>query len=565
MMKQITWADQWIGYDDDETIAMKQTWADQFCFGGTMVWSVDFSVDNAGSGDTPPSTTDGTCGTKNGGTVCGNWPSGNCCSGSGFCGSGDSYCGNGCQSGDCITGGVTTDGTCGVAHANSLCGDWPNGSCCSSSGYCGNTTAHCGDGCQSGSCEGVPTLGSGDVFVSPEIFSEPNPSVACYPPCTFILPPWSLSTSTTISQPPVTITLEEIDASSVTLTVVTTITIPPITTDIIPVSNVVWSNTSAGILYFWSSISFPPVVLTAKTVTETSGTTGTTSFAGGFVWTYSPEPGPRPTDSTTPPPPPPGFPPTIKPTPGPPGPNCKPGEVCGNICKENCLPKPHCIGICGCIGIFCPPGGHGGGGGGGGGGPPGGPPCIGPGCNTPPGAGGGGDQSGSSTCSITSTVSDCLDTCSETTLPGGSVSETCISSQCYATITGCDVVGTTTTTTMTDGCPLLPAYTPYWGGDTDMLASTLGGGGYGGFVVSEGTYTTPGITTTTTTIFITPTPSSTTTTTTITQQPAPTEEPTYDCKGSGECGLSTFQVKYCDHAVNYLQRNDDLTYGTSGG
>ena len=35
MMKQITWADQWIGYDD-ETIALKKAWADGQCFGGKM-------------------------------------------------------------------------------------------------------------------------------------------------------------------------------------------------------------------------------------------------------------------------------------------------------------------------------------------------------------------------------------------------------------------------------------------------------------------------------------------------------------------------------------------------
>jgi len=43
MMKQITWADQWIGYDDPETIAMKKEWASGYCFGGTMAWSIDFA------------------------------------------------------------------------------------------------------------------------------------------------------------------------------------------------------------------------------------------------------------------------------------------------------------------------------------------------------------------------------------------------------------------------------------------------------------------------------------------------------------------------------------------
>ncbi len=47
MMKQITWDDQWIGYDDDETIALKKTFANDLCFGGTMIWSVDF---NSGAG-----------------------------------------------------------------------------------------------------------------------------------------------------------------------------------------------------------------------------------------------------------------------------------------------------------------------------------------------------------------------------------------------------------------------------------------------------------------------------------------------------------------------------------
>jgi chitinase len=49
MMKQITWDDQWIGYDDEETFAAKKAWADSRCFGGTMVWSIDFQV--SGSGD----------------------------------------------------------------------------------------------------------------------------------------------------------------------------------------------------------------------------------------------------------------------------------------------------------------------------------------------------------------------------------------------------------------------------------------------------------------------------------------------------------------------------------
>lgn len=56
MIKQITWDDQWIGYDDEVTFAAKKAFADGLCFGGSMVWSVDFLVDGSGSGNDYTST-----------------------------------------------------------------------------------------------------------------------------------------------------------------------------------------------------------------------------------------------------------------------------------------------------------------------------------------------------------------------------------------------------------------------------------------------------------------------------------------------------------------------------
>jgi chitinase len=41
-VKQITWDNQWVGYDDHDTIKMKVKWADEHCLGGTAVWSIDF-------------------------------------------------------------------------------------------------------------------------------------------------------------------------------------------------------------------------------------------------------------------------------------------------------------------------------------------------------------------------------------------------------------------------------------------------------------------------------------------------------------------------------------------
>lgn len=56
------------------------------------------------------------------------------------------------------TAAVTTDGTCGAGNGNTVCGNWPNGNCCSMYGFCGNTAAHCGAGCQSGNCLNAPAI-----------------------------------------------------------------------------------------------------------------------------------------------------------------------------------------------------------------------------------------------------------------------------------------------------------------------------------------------------------------------------------------------------------------------
>lgn len=140
---------------------------------------------------------DGRCGKEFGGATCdpkGEY--GGCCSSYGYCGSTDGHClpANGCQngcsgvassaapatsksatrppstttSGEPVlgkpsstpgtkpTGKPTTDGSCGAKFGNTVCGTWAQGSCCSMYGYCGNTTSHCGEGCQSGPCLNAP-------------------------------------------------------------------------------------------------------------------------------------------------------------------------------------------------------------------------------------------------------------------------------------------------------------------------------------------------------------------------------------------------------------------------
>lgn len=112
----------------------------------------------------PGVSTDGTCGPNHGMKTCMGSTFGSCCSNYGYCGDGTTYCGTGnCFSGACTGSnqGVTEDGTCGPDHNNWLCGDSVYGRCCSTSGYCGNSPAHCDVGnCISGACntdEGGPS------------------------------------------------------------------------------------------------------------------------------------------------------------------------------------------------------------------------------------------------------------------------------------------------------------------------------------------------------------------------------------------------------------------------
>ncbi|KAL8785611.1 MAG: hypothetical protein Q9213_003265 [Squamulea squamosa] len=52
MSKEISWEDQWIGFDDPETLAMKTHWAAENCLGGTVLWSLDMNS-GEGSGSRP--------------------------------------------------------------------------------------------------------------------------------------------------------------------------------------------------------------------------------------------------------------------------------------------------------------------------------------------------------------------------------------------------------------------------------------------------------------------------------------------------------------------------------
>ncbi|KAI0430580.1 hypothetical protein F5Y09DRAFT_307300 [Xylaria sp. FL1042] len=316
--------------------------------------------------------------------------------------------------------------------------------------------------------------GSGVVYIDPSIFTDPDPTISCEPPCTFVLPPWSLSEPTVISHPPITETILGIYTSVQTLangvtstayvsvTTVTTITLPPLTTDKIELWNVEWTDVDETVIYLTSSVVFPLVILTESPDVIMSGTKSTTLV--GIIYTYSPGPFPEQSPTTTggppPGPPPPGPPPpgsksSVHVTSGAPKSTCASG--CGHKCKFFCHKDPHCIGICGCIGAACPDGGS----------------CVGPGCGSDPD-----DETTRSSCSTTYTVADCQVDCSITDF-GTSTTTTCYSTSCV-TVEACSTTGfTTTSETTTFDCPWTSALeTAGWQpGDPDALPPLLGGGG----------------------------------------------------------------------------------------
>ncbi|KAI1108458.1 class 5 chitinase 1 [Nemania sp. NC0429] len=323
--------------------------------------------------------------------------------------------------------------------------------------------------------------GSGVVYIDPSILTEPDATISCEPPCTFVLPPWTLSETTVISRPPITETLLNIYRSVRTLTdgvtsvvyvsvtTVTTITLPPLTTDKISLWNVEWTDEDETIITFTSSVVFPPITLTESSDVVTTGTEPTTLT--GITYTYSPGPYPEP-NPTTKPGPPPGPPPpgmigSVHVTKGEPGPTCVSG--CGSLCGFNCHPSLPCIGICGCIGLGCPAGGS----------------CAGPGCGSDPD--GDSDSHTKPSCSSAYTVTDCQVDCSVTDF-GTSATTACDSTSCV-TVEACSTTGfTSTSKTTTFACPWTTAvadaiWTP---NDPEALPPVLGGGGEFGYVYITG-------------------------------------------------------------------------------
>lgn len=236
-----------------------------------------------------------------------------------------------------------------------------------------------GEDIGSGSLNGS---GSGYVTIDPVIWGSSSPTIACGPPCTYVLPPLTLPSPTTFNFPLLTTsltvgfysTITETDFGNVTTETywystvdLTTITIPPVTTSVISWYDIpVFANST--ILYPVPSIVPSPFNVTLPTVI--SGTTHSPSFR-----TFYPPPWPgstvpptlsvRPTtasssgsstlsSSTTILPPPiiTGTITSVRHTSGPPNPICTHVTGCGHHCGL--------LDICSPCWLFCggPPGRH---------------------------------------------------------------------------------------------------------------------------------------------------------------------------------------------------------------
>ncbi|KAF4186957.1 hypothetical protein CNMCM7927_004692 [Aspergillus lentulus] len=357
-----------------------------------------------------------------------------------------------------------------------------------------------------------PGDGSGSVTIDPDLWSG-NPgtpvTMQCSPPCTYILPPLTLTTETTFSFPPLTTSVTvgfnstttfEISGKTSTLTIyqitvdTTTISIPPVTTSVIP-----WFDetvtVNSTVIYPIPSIIAPPLTITDPTIIYGSVYPARTRTFWPPPWPGSSEPpSTTPTTTTTTG----GVTTTttsgaqttrgavitsVHHTSGPPKPSCIHATGCGHHCGDSILD------ICIPCWIGCSigppsingidpdqPGGI--------------PPALDP--NNP-------DNKPSSSECESSTFSSCNTYCTPT--PTSTCSTSCVN------VVGCqETTGTISSCTPPTGISI---WSPT---DTAADAPTLGAGGDFGYIYLPG----PTLPVTITSMSPPPTSSSTTTTTSST-------------------------------------------------
>ncbi|KAJ5542582.1 glycoside hydrolase [Penicillium sp. DV-2018c] len=107
-----------------------------------------------------------------------------------------------------------------------------------------------------------PAGGSGEQYVTPDIWKSDSPELSCQAPCTFILPPFPLPTPAVVTWPPVTTSLlVSVDGGVSTTT--TTIPVPDFQISAIPLWPVtIANNKTTGVMSPVQSITPPSIVIT---------------------------------------------------------------------------------------------------------------------------------------------------------------------------------------------------------------------------------------------------------------------------------------------------------------
>jgi glucan 1,3-beta-glucosidase len=142
---------------------------------------------------------------------------------------------------------------------------------------------------------------SGVVYIDPIIWTEPENDtvIQCYPPCTYVLPPTTLPSEATFVYPTIVTTIgvgyqipytfSYNNTVSTTTTwiqtsTVSTISIPAVTTSIVPFSNVPIGNGTTSIVI----TPMPSIIQTGFNITWPPFTTNSTTFSSTIVSFYPP-------------------------------------------------------------------------------------------------------------------------------------------------------------------------------------------------------------------------------------------------------------------------------------
>ncbi|KAK3938118.1 hypothetical protein QBC46DRAFT_410541, partial [Diplogelasinospora grovesii] len=151
----------------------------------------------------------------------------------------------------------------------------------------------CDFACQHGYCP-YPCVasnktGSGPpVYIDPDIWHTPTPTMSCIPPCVIVLPLYTLPSPTTIVFPDVVTTFTERWNDRSSTTTVVTFTFLPVVTSVIPIFNInITQSRVNGLTYKVTPSILPSAKTTFYPPSGTAGGTSSTSATPVVVWVTS--------------------------------------------------------------------------------------------------------------------------------------------------------------------------------------------------------------------------------------------------------------------------------------